>query len=134
MSKAMAEPIARVGDESERGTAAGAEFERMVRGVVDYLRKFRPDAVRCKLLIYSPGTDGFDRSTLAVPMACSEASFAGRVIAFLSKFPAEDWVKGRTIAAELDMEHDGGQFKKLMAQLPKDEVLSSPQGYKLRRS
>lgn len=60
---------------------------------------------------------------------------ADRVLAFLSGMRAGEWAKGRTIAAEIDLEYDGGQFKKLLAEMVQDDLLESSRanGYRLKR-
>lgn len=60
---------------------------------------------------------------------------ADRVLQFLRGLRPGEWAKGRTIAAEIDLEYDGGQFKKLLAGLVGDDLLESSKanGYRLKR-
>lgn len=134
MSKATAEPASRLGDDAERGSVAGAEFERMVAAIQNYQRLIRPDAIKCRVVFYSPGGDELDRSSVPVPLFCGETTTAGKVIAFLSKLTPGEWAKGRVIAAEVEMEPEGGRFRKIMADLVKSETLDSGAlGYRLKR-
>lgn len=136
MSKAAtAEPADGIGEEDERAVVAvGGEYERMVAAIADYQRVAKPDAVKCRVTFFSPGSGGFDRSGVVVPLLVANVTKADKVIAFLSKFSAGEWVKGRVIAAELDMESDGGQFRKIMGDLVRSETVESGTlGYRLRR-
>lgn len=134
MSKATAESATKAGDEADRGAVAGAEFERMVAAIQNYQRLIRPDAIKCRVLFYSPGADDLERSSVPVPLYSNESTTAGKVIAFLSKLSPGEWAKGRVIAAEVEMEPDGGRFRKIMADLAKSETLESGAlGYRLKR-
>lgn len=114
--------------------AGASEYADMVAAIARYQRIAKPDAVRCRVLFYSPAVDGFDRSGVAVPLLAVGSTNAGRVVAFLSKLSAGEWAKGRVIAAELDMEPDGGQFRKIMGDLVRSETLESGSlGYRLKR-
>lgn len=134
MSKAAAEPANRAGDEADRAVVAGAEFERMVAAIQGYQQLIRPDAIKCRLVFYSPGGEEMDRSSVPVPLFSGETTTAGKVIAFLSKLSPGEWAKGRVIAAEVEMEPDGGRFRKIMGELVKSETLESGAlGYRLKR-
>ena len=56
-----------------------------------------------------------------------------RVLQYLKGLPPGAWAKGRTIAAEIDLEYDGGQFKNLMAETVRDGELESSKsnGYRI---
>lgn len=115
--------------------SVGGEWSDLVAAVASYRRVAQPDAAWCRLLFGQPGTDINTASSIAVPLfVATDNPNAARVVAFLSKFASGEWTKGRVIAAELDMEPDGGQFRKIMGDLVRAETLESGSlGYRLRK-
>lgn len=134
--------MAKAAAEIEQADAAGgsqspdgAEWSELVAAVVKYRRVAQPDAAWCRLLFGSLGTDLSDAASIPVPLyAVSDNPHVGRVMSFLSKLAPGEWAKGRVIAAELEMEPDGGQFRKIMGDLVRAETLESGSlGYRIRR-
>lgn len=142
MARAAAEPGERLEDAAERSQSPGVpvvavpDFDRIYRDVAAMVLFSRRNAVGCRIVVDVPdGRGGIGSDCITVPMpVSSDAATEDRIVAFLGGFSTETWVKGRTIAAELDMEYSGGQFSKVMAELVKVKRIleSSSAGYRLR--
>jgi len=107
-----------------------ADVRRVVAG---YVCHHMPAASGCKIHVEYPGGLA---DLLAVPLVVDGGDdLESRVLAFLSKLPAGMWMKGRSIAAEMDVELDGGHFRGTMATLVRSGQLEShrTQGYRLAR-
>lgn len=130
----MMEPEPRqLGDEAERPKVPSREW--VYRTLADFARELYPQAKSCRLVIDVPDGDGVTSASLPIPLGVSDdAAAEDRIVAFLSGFSPETWVKGRVIAAELDMEYGGGQFGKLMSGLTQERKIleSSKAGYRLK--
>jgi hypothetical protein len=75
------------------------------------------------------------RSILSLPDAAPVDPTEAAILSELGKLRAGEWMKGRTLAASVDLDVDGGHFKGLMARLarPGGRVESSRgHGFRLR--
>lgn len=137
-------PLEQEEDAAERSQSPSAngvpvpDFDRIYRDVAAMVLFSRRNATGCRIVVDVPdGRGGTSEDWITVPMpVSSDAATEDRIVAFLGGFSAETWVKGRTIAAELDMEYGGGQFGKVMAELTKVKKIleSGPAGYRLRKA
>lgn len=126
-----AEPGERLEDAAERSQSPDLDLWRRLS--VEVAMFLQPEAAGCRFVIDVPNAPD---TVYGIPMVGNVAGAERKVIAFVEKFPPDEWVKGRTIAAEIEMEYGGGQFGKLMSELVKVKKLlesDRSQGYRLKR-
>lgn len=136
MAKVAAEPGERLDDADITAVRSPAPSREWVyRTLGEWAVDLYPNAIAARLVIDIPNGAAVASASLPIPLpAPSDATVEDRIVAFLSGFHPETWVKGRVIAAEVDMEYGGGQFGKVMAELSKVKKIleSNTAGYRLK--
>lgn len=91
---------------------------------------------RIRLVIESPSENGWERIAQVVRTVAVRADEktkplsekAVQAIEWLSSQPRGITIKRRTLAAELELEHTGGQFRKIMAELTTAKLIETHSG------
>lgn len=101
--------------------------------VARWVRTFRPNAVRASIEIVVPdGDDGTVKDTIAVPLPTTPDDLDARIMATLNKLRPGEWMRGKTLAAELDTSPDAGHFRRALAALVGTKLESNTNlGYRI---
>jgi hypothetical protein len=107
---------------------------QVYRVVAELALMLHPQATGCKIVIVCPNVT--DPTTLNVPLTVHDGDdLESRIEAFFrDKIRPGEWVKGRSVAIELDVDPDGGHFRSTMARMarPGGRLQShKTQGYRL---
>lgn len=83
--------------------------------------------------IVATGPDG--EAVLPVPMAPASDDVESMAVAVLKKLRPGEWMKGKTLAVELDVDRANGHFNRVLAALVKRGEVESSQlhGYRLKQ-
>lgn len=113
------------------GSLAAPRTEDSIRrDVAAFVNEAKPGARRCWIIVEY--TDD-DRDRIAVPLTVPD-DLEGQALEALGKLKPGEWMKGRTLAAELGIDDpQNGNFRRLMAKLSTaGRVESSRSGYRAR--
>jgi hypothetical protein len=100
------------------------------RQVAELALYLHPTATACRIVFDTPA----GASTVAVPMTTDDPSeLDDRIVDVLTnKQRAGEWMKGKVVAAHLDMEYDGGHLRGALARLARvGTIESSRAGYRM---
>lgn len=118
-------------DAHDAGQSPAPDADRVYRLVGDLVRFFCPAARDVCITYRVPGQA--EPGRIPVPTAATAEDVRDEVVNLLARLRPGEYMKGRAVAAELDMEYEGGHFRAMMAKLAKDEVIEShtQKGYRL---
>jgi hypothetical protein len=128
----------RIGGGAERGAvAAGLDLDSICRDVASMVMKMRSNAIGCHIVIEIPdGTGGVTSDRIAVPLFARSGDELGqRILTVLGRLRTGEWMKGQSIANELDEDRNAGNFRRALQKLVHDGMIESdnPKGYRLKR-
>ena len=111
--------------------------EQLFRDNAALALEIHPNAVGCKLLILVPDGDQVSETRINISLAAAVVltPTESKVMAFIRKLRRGEWVAGKTLAAEVELEYGGGQFTGLMSGLTKGKKLlesNNVLGYRVR--
>lgn len=123
--------------ESEPATTTVAidVFGEACRAAAALALKQRPNATGCKIVVEFPdGIGGTMKDVYGVPLVPSADDLRTAILAALGKLRPGEWMRGKTLGAEVDADHDSGHFKRVVAQLRQEELIESNRnlGYRLK--
>jgi hypothetical protein len=93
-----------------------------------------PNALAARLVVDIPDGDRVLQNTLHVPLSIGgDNDLTTSVLIALTRFRAGEWVRAKTLAADVDAEPTGGHFRRVLRQLVKDGRVESNTnlGYRL---
>ncbi len=107
------------------------------RAVAEYALRMRPNATACSIVIESEDGDGRTiRDVIAVPLTGRGADdLQSAIVAALQKLRPGEWIRGKSLASEVDSDHTSGHFYRTIAQLRESGRLESNKnlGYRLKQ-
>lgn len=113
------------------------DLDDVCRDVAALAMRMRKNAVGCHIVIEIPnGTGGITTDRIAVPLFGVEAEdMATAILAVLGRLRTGEWMKGQSIANELNEDRNAGNFRRALSRLIAEEKIESdnPKGYRLKR-
>lgn len=137
MAKAAAELEREVDAVNGPQSPTVPDLDDVCRDVAALAMRMRKNAVGCHIVIEIPnGTGGVTTDRIAVPLFAAEPEdLASSILAVLGRLRTGEWMKGQSIANELNEDRQSGHFKRALDRLIRDEKIESdnPKGYRLKR-
>jgi len=135
VAKATAEPGERLDDAAER--PGSPDLDDVCRDVAALAMRMRKNAIGCHIVIEIPnGTGGVTTDRIAVPLYGVESEdMTTAILAVLGRLRTGEWMKGQSIANELNEDRNAGNFRRALTRLVSEEKIESdnPKGYRLKR-
>ncbi len=125
----------RIGGESTPATVP--TLEQIYRDVASLALYLHDNAVGCRIVIDVPdGSGGLSKDRITVPLAFVDGDdMAKNILIVLGRLKAGEWMKGQSIANELDVDRESGNFRRMLSKLVREKKIESdnPKGYRLKR-
>lgn len=137
MAKATAELERSEDAASATPSPSVPDLDDVCRDVAALAMRMRKNAIGCHIVIEIPnGTGGVTTDRIAVPLYGVESEdMTTAILAVLGRLRTGEWMKGQSIANELNEDRQSGHFKRAIDRLIRDEKIESdnPKGYRLKR-
>jgi hypothetical protein len=111
--------------------AVPSPLDRVTEVLAEYMRLVNPKVTSCRIVGYTDDAD--EVANIKIELPCIELTEQHqRILSFLNGFNSGVWVQGKTIAAQVDLVENGGQFRKLLRELKRmNRIESSANGYRV---
>jgi hypothetical protein len=130
--RANAEPD--TGQTIAAGDPSPPDPATVYRMVGELVRRLAPTARNLRIVYDVPGAGGVSTGRIPITAISDASDLDGLVVGVLAAHSG--WMKGRAVAAQLDLDPDGGHFRSTMARLAATGLIESNKalGYRLPSS